>query len=355
MAPAPQASRWLFSPSTDVAVFFGVSVASLVLSASLRALGVVGDAPPWLWLVTVVFVDVAHVWSTVFRVYGDGAELSRRPLLYGAAPLVAYGLGVAAHELGAAVFWRCMAYVAAWHFVRQQVGWMVLYARRARKAEWLVRLDRALIYALTVGPLVWWHAHLPRPFWWFKEGDFVPGLPPWVGSAALAGAGAVLLVWGVVQAMRLREHGLHAGQWLFVVATLLAWSGGIVLAPDDVGFTVSNVLAHGIPYLALTYRYATGRRAEEAPYAAGWLLKAGVVGFVGVLALVGFAEEFCWDALVWHEHPQFFGQGGLELSDGLLSLVVPLLSLPQTTHYVLDGFVWRTRGDPALPTRLGWS
>jgi hypothetical protein len=27
---------------------------------------------------------------------------------------------------------------------------------------------------------------------------------------------------------------------------------------------------------------------------------------------------------------------------------VPLLTLPQATHYLLDGFVWRARENPAL-------
>lgn len=336
-------------------MFLGVSLASLGVAWALRAAGVAGDAPPWLWLLIVVFIDVAHVWSTVFRVYGDAAELQRRPLLYAAAPLVAYGLGVAAHEAGAHVFWRVMAYVAAWHFVRQQLGWMVLYARRARRAEWQVRLDRAVIYALTLGPLVWWHAHLPLPFWWFREGDFAAGLPAWTGAAALWAMAVVTAVWVAAQLLRLRADGLHAGQWLFVGATLLTWSGGIVLAPDDVSFTVANVIAHGVPYLALTYRYAQGRAADATPYAAGRLLKAGAFGFIAALALVALFEEFLWDALVWHDHPQFFGASGLDLSDGLLALVVPLLALPQTTHYLLDGFVWRTRGDAALPRRLGWT
>ncbi|MCC6273443.1 MAG: hypothetical protein IT572_08250 [Deltaproteobacteria bacterium] len=27
-----------------------------------------------------------------------------------------------------------------------------------------------------------------------------------------------------------------------------------------------------------------------------------------------------------------------------LAILVPLLALPQATHYVLDGFIWRMRG-----------
>ena len=44
----------------------------------------------------------------------------------------------------------------------------------------------------------------------------------------------------------------------------------------------------------------------------------------------------------------------MEVASWVLLLVVPLLALPQTTHYLLDGYVWRTSADPNLAARLGW-
>ncbi|GMU60372.1 MAG: hypothetical protein AMXMBFR34_21350 [Myxococcaceae bacterium] len=348
-------SRWLFSPKVDVAVFVGSALASVAVVWAAQALGLVtvGEGtPPWAFLVFVVGVDVAHVWSTLFRVYLDGEELKRRPALYATAPLLAFGLGVAAHAVSPDFFWRALAYVAVWHFVRQQVGWVVLYGRRARSPPWVVRLDRLAVYAATLGPVVWWHAHLPRSFWWFHEGDFVAGLPKSVGTAALFLHGVVLLGWLGVMAAR-RE--LHLGKVLLVLATWVTWFGGIVLAQSDFTFTVMNVVLHGVPYLALLYRYAKGRAAEGGYGRLRVLLRAGVPAFLGLLLLLAFLEETAWDRLVWHEHPALFGAGGPELSAAALTLVVPLLSLPQVTHYLLDGFVWRTREDASLPARLGWA
>ena len=38
---------------------------------------------------------------------------------------------------------------------------------------------------------------------------------------------------------------------------------------------------------------------------------------------------------------------------GLLRLLVPLLALPQLTHYILDAYVWRLDGtNPGLSTAL---
>ena len=36
---------------------------------------------------------------------------------------------------------------------------------------------------------------------------------------------------------------------------------------------------------------------------------------------------------------------GWSISENLLSILVPLLALPQITHYILDGFIWKIRKD----------
>ena len=36
-----------------------------------------------------------------------------------------------------------------------------------------------------------------------------------------------------------------------MVGTALAWGGGIVWGRSDLAFTLSNVVAHGLPYVAL--------------------------------------------------------------------------------------------------------
>lgn len=342
---------WLFSRTTDTLAFAGTALISFALAWWLPSVGVAGETPPWAWLVFVVFIDVAHVWSTLFRTYFDGEEVKRRPLLYAGAPLLAWALGVAAHAVSAEFFWRVLAYVAVWHFVRQQVGWMVLYGRRARDSEAVVRFDRLAIYAATLGPVVWWHAHLPLPFWWFKENDFVSGLPAVLGTVALALHFSILGAWVVFSLRR-----LHAGKMALLFATWLAWFGGIVLAKSDLGFTVMNVALHGVPYLVLTRRYAVNREAE-AGFGRGVraVLGLGTLGFLALLWALAFGEEFLWDRLVWHDHANFFGDSGVDLEGVALTLLVPLLSLPQTTHYLLDGFVWKPSGDPLLVKRLGWS
>ena len=72
-------SPWLFSRRTDLLAFGAPALASLALVALGLVTGAAsGDTPPGLWLVAIVGVDVAHVWSTGYRVYADPTELRRR-------------------------------------------------------------------------------------------------------------------------------------------------------------------------------------------------------------------------------------------------------------------------------------
>src|SRR5919107_1174942 len=153
---APQRSWWLFSPRVDVCVFGGSALVSLLLLwVGARAGALEGDSPEWAWVPAVLLVDVAHVYASMFRVYFDAGELKRRAALYVLAPAIAFALGVALYSESDALFWRSLAYLAVFHFVRQQYGWVALYRARAGERGTLGRwIDTAAIYAATVYPLI---------------------------------------------------------------------------------------------------------------------------------------------------------------------------------------------------------
>ena len=110
---------WLFSARTDLTVFLGSAVVSLLaLWIGARAGMLYSDTPDWAWVPAVLLIDVAHVWSTSFRVYLDTDELKRRPWLYSLVPLLGLAVGIALYSEGELVFWRALAYLAVFHFIR---------------------------------------------------------------------------------------------------------------------------------------------------------------------------------------------------------------------------------------------
>jgi hypothetical protein len=348
---------WLFSRRLDLAVFLGSAAVALALVALGPWLGVPpgGESPAWTWLVGVLLVDVAHVYATLFVVYLEPAERSRRAV-YWIVPPAAWAAGVLLYSEGPALFWRALAYVAVFHFVRQQVGWVKLYRARAGERDRLgAFLDSAAVYAATIYPLLYWHAHLPREFAWFVAGDFA-ALPAWIARAAAPVHGALLIAYAVRSApgwLLLRPR--NPGKDIVVATTAACWYAGIVATNSDYAFTVTNVLIHGLPYMALVYVVASRGNGVASPRAASGsfgprLVAAGPLVFVATLWLLAYAEELVWDVAVWHERGWLFG-GALDAS-GWQALLVPLLAVPQLTHYVLDGFVWRRRANPRVAAAL---
>lgn len=364
-SPSPPRARpaWLFSRNVDLGVFLGsaaVSFGALGIGALTGVLH--DDTPGWAWIPAVILCDVAHVWSTGFRTYLDPAERRARPWLLALVPVLGLLAGMTLLAVGELAFWRALAYLAIFHFVRQQYGWVSLYRARAGETGRLGRvIDTAAIYAATVWPLLHWHTHLPRRFSWFVPNDVV-ALPSSVMPLATVLYVAALAAYAVRSALMWLRGTANPGKDVVVVTTAAAWYVGIVAFDSDYAFTVTNVFVHGIPYFALVYVHTRARQSRASPPAPAPApalasasapapslaerLTQNVLVYLAILWLIAFAEELVWDRAVWHDHVWLFGDGW---DIGALKvLVVPLLALPQLTHYVLDGFIWRRRSNPSV-------
>lgn len=337
---------WLFSPGVDLSVFLGSAVLSLLALLVGSAAGVLNsDSPDWVWVPAVLLLDVAHVWSTGFRVYLDSDELRRRPWLYGLVPILAFAIGIALYSEGELVFWRVLAYLAVFHFVRQQYGWVALYRVRAGERGKLGRwIDTTAIYAATVYPLIYWHTHLPRRFWWFLTNDFT-NAPDIVNAVARPIYWLALVAYVVRSLYRWAwKRETNPGKDIVIVTTAICWYVGIVAFNSDYAFTVTNVIIHGAPYLALVYWYGRARYAQTEGRGAFRMFARGPVFFLISLWAIAYIEELFWDRGVWQDRSWLFG-AAWEVG-AFKMILVPLLALPQITHYVLDGFIWRRKNNP---------
>jgi hypothetical protein len=352
MPPIAPTQPWIRSPRYDgwfiLAPPFLALAVVLALPPVFRS---TAELPLLAWVGVVLLIDVAHVYGTLFQTYFDPASRRQRRRLLWVVPVACYAGGVALHAAGELVFWRALAYLAVFHFVRQQYGFLRLYARREAPApgQWL---PAALIYAATLYPLLIWHLLPPRNFNWFVEGDFMQR--DWPLGRHLATA----LYLGLLLAYLAREGWLYYRRRTFnlprnllLAGTALGWYAGIVLFNGDLAFTLLNVVAHGVPYLALVW----SRRPAGAPGRGWWAGRYGLGLFLGVLVLFAFLEEGLWDGLVWREHGavfSWFQHLPAVAEPALLMWLVPLLALPQSTHYVLDGFIWRRKKDTPVSTNL---
>lgn len=361
MSPRP----YLHSPAFDLGLFVAPGLLAAALALLLHAQDPEGgEVGLGLWIVAVLLVDVAHVYATLYRTYLDpvARRIHRARLL--AAPLLCAWVGFLLHLESPLLFWGVMAYVAIFHFIKQHLGFALLYVRAAGEGPLDRRLVTAAIWAVTLAPVLYWHANLPRAFTWFIDGDLIAGAPRWLGDLALLAELPVLLAF-LLRRLHLARSGRARGPMvpLLVLTPALTWHLGIVWLDDDRAFTLTNVLLHGVPYLALVW-LAGGRRWIEthlpAPLRAPprprplplFLL---VLLFYALLILLAFTEECLWDRLIWHDHPALFGHSDPhDLHPLAAAALTALLALPQTTHYLLDRWIWRVGPqNPALAAQLG--
>ncbi|MFT3794981.1 hypothetical protein [Flavobacterium sp.] len=333
---------WIHKAKTD---------SLFILSPSFLVVAIVFVFQGWLreiendysfytWLFLIVFVDVAHVYATLFKTYLVPAEFQKRRKLLIALPIVCLVVGMVLFGFGSQVFWSVLAYVAVFHFIRQQYGFMRLYARKEPKTKANIWIDNIVIYSATGYPMLYWFLSSPRAFNWFVPNEF------WrlENRQLLTVLGWVycgVMVFYAIRTMyqSIRLHYFNIPKNAIIVGTALSWYFGIVHFNNDLVFTLLNVVSHGIPYMALIYlKEIDGKSSQEIGPLYHFKQWKGLVFYIAILLGIAFFEEYLWEILVWKEQ---FSLADLQLFEWQF-LLVPLLTVPQFTHYLLDGFIWKS-------------
>lgn len=309
------------------------------------------------WAILVMGIDVSHVWSTIFRTYADRETMAEHRFFLLLLPVLVWLGCFLLYNLGSQIFWRIMAYLAVYHFVRQQYGFMRIYSRNEQSSSFSILIDKIMIYAGALWPVLYWHFYGPRYFNWFIEGDFLyyPSrtLADFFTAAYLA-LFAIYLIKEIY--LIVTQKKINFARNGIILGTCLSWYFAIVFFNSDRAFTLINVVSHGIPYIAIVFafglkKYRSGNNAFDRPILKTIFSRLGVALFIATLLTLAYAEESLWDLFVWQEvmhRPLFSALHDFfqtQKDDQWLLLFVPLLSVPQITHYIIDGFIWKIKKD----------
>ncbi|HLZ85729.1 MAG TPA: hypothetical protein VKQ52_00760 [Puia sp.] len=369
---------WLGRPAIETIFILLPPFLSLAFIAAFPALfHDNGNIPDAWWVILILLIDVAHVYSTLYRTYLDPVSFRRYrvPLLL--IPLLGFIGGTLLYWWDGLLFWRVLAYLAVFHFIRQQYGFMRIYSRQELapstapsaaaahpspvprpspsanrtpprpSPSWARRIDTLTIYYATLYPLLYWHLGEPRHFNWFVDDDFLLFRSTAILQIATLFYWLVLAAWLIREAIQLiQTRHLNIPRVAILSGTILSWYFGIIYFNGDMAFTLLNVVSHGIPYMALIWIYGQ-RQVRPTPLLQKVFSPYGILLFLGIIFLLAYLEEGLWDMTVWKEHVKLFSVfhlfGG-RLHEDALIFVVPLLALPQLTHYIIDGFIWRSGG-----------
>lgn len=334
---------WIHKAKTDslfiLAPSFFVVAIVIIFQGSIRAIEDRYSFYTWLFLI--VFVDVAHVYATLFKTYLVPGEFTRRRKLLIGLPIACFVAGMLLFCFGSQVFWSALAYIAVFHFIRQQYGFMRLYARKEPKTKGNIFLDNLVIYTATGYPMLYWFLTAPRAFNWFVPDEFFRTENKQllaVFGLIYAAIMSFYVARTVYQAIRLGYFNVPKNAIIF--GTALSWYFGIVYFNNDLVFTLLNVVSHGIPYMALVYlKEIDGKQQHEIGFLHHLKEFRGLFLYLAILLGIAFFEEYLWEILVWKEQ---FSSLQFDVSDWQF-LLVPLLTVPQFTHYLLDGFIWKTK------------
>jgi hypothetical protein len=332
---------WIHKATTDSIFILTPSfiVVAIVILCQNWLLQIEQKYSFYTWLFLIVFIDVAHVYSTLFKTYFVNSEFKQRKKLYLGLPLLCFVFGLVLSLFGSKLFWSVLAYVAVFHFIRQQYGFMRLYSKNEdKKYSWI---DTIVIYAATLYPMLFWFLSTKRNFNWFVENEFLK----YKNSELLEFTTWMYCIILVLYVFRTIFNAIQSNYFnipknAIITGTILSWYFGIVYYNNDLIFTLLNVVSHGVPYMALIY---LNEIEKKSPTDMGFLKifkhKKGILLFILVLFFIAFFEEYMWEILIWNEQ---FSVKKIDLTNWQV-LFVPLLTVPQFTHYLLDGFIWKTK------------
>lgn len=351
LASAPTDARWLVSARFDVLQLVLPLAAALLSLLTLRDAWK-GSLPLWAFLSVVVAFDVTHVWATIYLTYLDREVMKRRRALLLLTPIVSFAVAYRLHSHSASLFWTLLAYVAIFHFVQQQWGFIALYKARAgehRRFDYY--LDRWTLWASALGSVLLWHAAPQRQFDWFNAGEsFIFRVDPVFHTDLQLAMGAIAGAWVIRQGQLVaRGERLNVGKTSWMVCSWVSWVVGISLSSHPFVSAAFLNLFHGPQFLAIVW-HRSRHRFEAHPEAATPLVRAFFarrrwLAFYAVLLGVAILEETLWDGIVWRIYlPSLFEVATPNVQGAALSAWVALLSVPQISHYYLDAWIWKLDG-----------
>lgn len=306
----------LFGPRLDPVVFFTpLFLAGLVYSFV--------DESSWFGIYFFIAIwisfDLMHVLSTVpvaFRRYQSGRlklyTISRVIFL---VTLVVYSVFLIEEKL----FYHLLAYVAIYHNVIQQYGWMMISRKKAEDQEpWL--WDLSVLLSLSLAPLIWWHSELSTlKLEELNPGDLIRFIP---AEVAYLFMGLASLVIGVYIFRLLLGSAVNLTKmWIFLATG--AWFGfGLIWAEDLRFLIVASALSHGLPYIFYSSAAYSVKIDEKG--------RRWSFGRFGAFSFSIFVIALIWNHLFnlsWESTAPW----GLKVA----------VWLPAFFHYSFDALIWK--------------
>jgi hypothetical protein len=343
-------NKWIFSIKIDIITLFLPVWLIWIVCFLLPEPFLNQNLPLWIWVLIVMGIDVSHVWSTIFRTYLDKGEFKRHQKVLIFTPIIIFVSLFVIASFSIIWFWRVMAYLALHHFIKQQYGFLAIYRAKSKLKLGKIFNDKWIIYFSMLYPVFYWHFANKRKFQWFHSGDFFNFFSfikfnenTWHIFHILYVL--IILAW-LVEEIYYNHQNFAWGKNLWILTTAGNWFLGIVYFNSDIAFTLTNVVGHGIPYIVLVFFYVEKKKSLTQSKIYFWLTFKNIAFMFFIIILLAFLEEYCWDWLLNRQKSLFFNlflnyPTHLIQNHYLQAFFFSLLSIPQVSHYIIDGYIWK--------------
>ncbi len=314
-------SGWIFGKKLDLALFVGMlfilfliqKYLSIENSGFYLGSGLALTAN-FLYL---SFLDVPHAVASFYQVYKPNNR-KNFTLLKLCTPIIIVAVIFPVVLFSKSFAYSVVTYFNIFHFIRQQYGWIRFSQDKSNLQLSAAQSfsDKILIYVLTLVPVMMLHvgAQAQATDWMFENDLFI------ISSQSVYFL-LDIFFWLVVLSytafqIKLIHRGLcyPLGKLVILISTGIAWYGGLVCLQNSEQTLMLDGL-HVVPYLVLVYVFnkSKGKAFYYIP-----LLAVGLV----------------WALLFLH----------FDSNDSIpAALVISALISIAISHYVFDGFVWKTK------------
>ena len=307
---------------------------------------------------TVLFIalmifDVPHVWGTMYKTYLDPEIMKKHKKTLILVPLSIFIVisFIVFSDLSLKLLFWLLALYAVYHFIKQQVWFVMLYSSKEKKSKKIYKqLDLYAVWLITLTPMLYWWANLDtRNYNWFSEYEFLK-LPDNLFPLTWYLLILFFIVYIAIQIKRIfiEKEDVNYYKYLYLLWTFFVWFYGIVWTNNMLIFWLWNMLLHWWNFLGITYITTMNKKDTIKNKFVLFFLNHWYLVFILPLVLVGILEQISWSfmtftdknvysVLLWNEIYEYMKS----LNNIIFWIIVIILTMPQTTHYVLDGIIWR--------------
>lgn len=322
-------SGWVFSPAKDLLLFLVIPVLALGLTAS--GLKITGIFLVIIWIA--IYLDSAHNFLTFLPIYASSSKqrLWLGTVLYTAA----FSLLYLSHELNFQT--TLLLYGAAWHFARQQYGWMRISARKANEAQGFSAFaDKVMLYNVTLLPILLGHSETNKKPWFTNsKNPFTISAPicEWIFSFYIA----LIAAYVLYQAYRwISERKLNYAKQLIIFSTAFCWYV-FFLREERIPyfFLLATLGSHQIGYYWIVREDLKIKRPNFMRQFL--ILTLGLAAIAYTFSIFKSAFTYRNDLFmkfIPRLEPNFF-------LDANTALVFAFLWTPTIGHYLIDAFIWK--------------